>query len=98
MEEANLLDEVVQILWDFRCQSTSLEDTKDLVARDETDLGNAVGITQYDADLRRGHASTGEFVDLFNDFGGGGLEPGGRTTGVGQGRGRNALSGRVHTT
>ncbi len=44
-----LLDEVVQVLGDRRSKALGLENTKNLVARDEADLGNTVGIPQDDA-------------------------------------------------
>jgi hypothetical protein len=57
-----------------------------------------VRVSQYNADLRGRHSPTGQFVDLFNDFGGGGLEPGWGAARIGEGRGCNALSRSVHTT
>ena len=89
---------MVQILWNFRSQSSSFEDTKDFVSSDETDLSDSMRVTQNDTNLRGSQASTGKFVDLFDDFAGSGFEPGGSAAGVREGRGRNALSGCVHTT
>ena len=43
-----LLDKVIQILRDGRGEALGLQDTKDLVAGDETDLGNSVRIPQDD--------------------------------------------------
>jgi hypothetical protein len=71
-----LLDEVIQIFWDFRGESSGLEDTKDLVSGDETDLSDTVRISQYYTDLGWSHTPTSEFVDLFDDFAGSGFEPG----------------------
>lgn len=42
----SLLDKVVQILRQVRGQTLGLEDPQDLVAGDETHLGNTVGIPQ----------------------------------------------------
>lgn len=89
---------MVQILWDFRGESTCLEDTEDLVSGDEADLGDAVGVTQHNTDLGGRHSPAGEFVDLFDDFAGRGFEPGGGSSGVWEGGGRNALAWSVHTT
>jgi len=51
------------------------EDTKDLVASDESHLGDAVRITEGDADLRRGQTLTGELADVLDNIIGGGLKP-----------------------
>lgn len=42
----SLLDEVVQILGQVGGQALGLEDPQDLVARDETHLGDTVGVPQ----------------------------------------------------
>ena len=42
----SLLDEAVEILGEVGCQTFSLQDPQDLVAGDETDLGNTMGVTQ----------------------------------------------------
>lgn len=59
---------------------------------DKLDLGNTVGVTEDDTDLRRGGALTGELGDLLNDLLGGGLQPGGSVARVRESGGRNALS------
>jgi hypothetical protein len=93
-----LLDEVVQIFWDFRGESSGLENTEDFVSGDETDLSNTMRISQHYTDLGWCHTPTGEFVDLFDDFGGSCFKPGWSATRVREGRGRNALAWSVHTT
>ena len=50
-----------------------LENSEDLVTGDALDLGNAVGVTEDNADLRRGHALLGELEDLVGDLLRGGL-------------------------
>lgn len=55
-------------------------------------------VTEDDTNLRRGRALPGEFADLLNDLLGGGLEPGRRVAGVGDGRGRDTLALAVKTT
>jgi hypothetical protein len=59
---------------------------------DKLDLGNTVGVTEDDTDLRRSGTLTGELGDLLNDLLGGGLQPGGSVARVRESRGRNALS------
>jgi len=51
------------------------EDTKDLVASDESHLWDAVRIAEGDADLRRGQTLTGELADVLNNIIVGGLKP-----------------------
>lgn len=63
----------------------------------DLDLGNAVGVTEDDANLRGGSALLGELADLLDDLLGGGLEPGGRGARVGDGGGRDALALAVKT-
>jgi hypothetical protein len=65
---------------------------------DNLDLGNAVAVTEDNTDLGRGSTLSGELADLVDDLVGGGLQPGGRRTAVGNSRGANTLSLAVHTT
>lgn len=65
---------------------------------DGADLGNSVGVTENDTNLRGGRALLGELADLLNDLLGGGLQPRRRVARVGDGGGRNALSVAVKTT
>jgi hypothetical protein len=75
-----------------------LEDTEHLVTRHALDLGNAVRVTEDDADLGRGETATGELEDLVADLLGGGLGPRGLGTAVREGRGGHALAFGVHAT
>jgi len=65
-----------------------LEDTENFVTSDEADLGDAVGVTEGDADLGRSETLPGEFDDVVDDILRCCLEPRGRSAAVGQGRGR----------
>lgn len=65
---------------------------------DNLDLGNAVAVAENDTNLRGSGALPGELADLVNDLVGGGLEPGRRAAGVGDGGGRDALSLAVEAT
>lgn len=64
----------------------------------DLDLGNTVGVTENDTDLRGGRALLGELADLVDDLLGGGLEPRRRVARVGDGGGRDALALAVKTT
>jgi len=59
---------------------------------DNLDLGDTVGVTEDDTNLRRGGTLTGELADLVNDLLGSGLEPCGRSARVGDGAGGDTLS------
>ena len=75
-----------------------LQDTEDLVTGQEADLGDTVRVTEGDTDLGRREALAGELDDVLDDVVGRRLEPGRGSAAVGEGGGRNALSGSVHTT
>ena len=72
--------------------------TRRLHTGDDLDLGNAVGVTQDDTNLRRGGTLSGQLGDLLDDLLGGGLQPRGGGTGVGESGGRNALALAVKST
>jgi len=63
-----LLDQVVQVLGQFGAQTGDLQNAKDLVAGDGTNLGNAHGVTENDTNLRRGDTLLGMLQDLFLDL------------------------------
>lgn len=65
---------------------------------DNADLGNTVAVAEDDTDLGGSGALFGELADLVNDLVGGGLEPGRRAAGVGDGGGGNALALAVEAT
>lgn len=93
-----LFDEVPEVLRDGWAKSVGFEDTKDLVAGDEADLGDAVRVAEDDTDLGGGEALPGEFDDLVDDVLWGRLEPRRGGAAVWESGGRNALSGSVHAT
>jgi hypothetical protein len=62
------------------------------------DLGNAMGVTENDTNLRGRSTLPGELADLLNDLVGGGLEPRRRSARVGEGGGRDTLALAVKTT
>lgn len=69
-----------------------LQDAQDLVSSDDADLGDAVGVTEGNTNLRGSGTLTGELADLVDDLGGSGLQPCWRVAAVGEGRGRDTLS------
>jgi len=87
-----LLDEVVKVLRDGGSKTLRLEDTEDLVTSHETDLGDTLRVTELDTDLRGGHTLTGELDNLLDNLLGGGLEPRGGSSAIGQSRGGDTLS------
>ena len=92
-----LLDEHVKILGDLGGEAVGLEDADDLLAGDGLDLGDAVGVTEDDADLGGGEALLGELADVLLDLLGGDLEPRGGSALVGASGLGDALSGCVKT-
>ena len=48
-------------------RTLSLEDTEDLVARHEADLGDAVRVTKGDTDLGWGEAFSSKLCDVLDD-------------------------------
>ena len=65
---------------------------------DNADLGNAVGVTQDNTDLRGGGTTLGEAADLVNDLLGSGLQPCRGSARVGGSRRADTLSLGVKTT
>ena len=92
-----LLDEHVKILGDLGGEAVGLEDADDLLAGDGLDLGDAVGVTEDDADLGGGETLLGELADVLLDLLGGDLEPRGGSALVGASGLGDALSGCVKT-
>lgn len=90
-----LLDEVVEVLRELRREAVLLEKAEDGAAGDGLHLGNAVGVTEDDADLRRGEALLGELADERIDIVGSDLEPRRRRALVREGRAGLSLSVRV---
>jgi len=83
----SLLDQHVEILWDFWCEAIGLEDSENLVTSDHLDLRNTVRISEDDTDLRWSGTLLRKLADLVDNLLGGGLEPRRRGSGVWDGRG-----------
>lgn len=94
----SLLDKHVQILRDFRGKTVSLEDTHNLLSGDRADLGNTVGVTKDDTDLRRSKTLLGELADVLLNIGGRNLAPTGGSAFVRAGTLRDTLSWCVHAS
>ena len=62
-----------------------LEDTKDLVTSDKTDLGDTVRVTEGNTDLGGCKALASQLGDVLDDIVGGGLEPCRGSAAVGDG-------------
>lgn len=93
-----LLDEHVQVLWNFGSKTVGLQDAYHLLSGNGLDLGDSIRVTQDDTDLRGGQTLLGEFADVVLDIGGRDLEPRGGGASVGEGTLGDTLSGSMHTT
>merc|ERR1719318_1945018 len=93
-----LLDQVVAILGQLRSHALALQDAQDLVASNETNLGNTVGIPEDDTDLGGGQTLLGKLEDLVLHLVAGDLEPLGNGPPVGKSGLDDALSRCVHAT
>merc|ERR1712107_897422 len=60
----SLLDQVVAILGQLGGHALAFQDAEDLVASNETDLGNTVGVPEDDTDLGGGQTLLGKLEDL----------------------------------
>lgn len=70
-----LLDQEVQVLWDLWSQTVRLQDSQDLVTGNNSSLGNTVGISQDNTDLRWSQTLSGVLDDLLNNVVRSQLEP-----------------------
>ena len=93
-----LLDELEEVLRQFRRESVSLKDAHDFRSRHGSHLRDTVLITKRHPDLRRRHTLTCESADGVDDFLVGDFQPGWRRAFVGEGTGRHALALAVHAT
>jgi hypothetical protein len=64
----SLLDQVVKILRKTRSKTSDTKDTEDLGTSDGLDLGDTLGITKKDTDLRRSHTLLSVLEDVFFDL------------------------------
>lgn len=71
----SLLDQEVQVLWDLWSQTVRLQDSENLVAGDNSGLGDSVGVSQDNTNLRWGQTLSGVLDDLLDNLVGRQLEP-----------------------
>jgi len=86
------LDQVIQILGDFRGQPLVLQDTQNLASRNSLHLGNSEGVTEGHSNLAGGDTLLGHLHNLVDDLLGGSLEPRGHGAAVRDGRAADTLS------
>jgi len=71
----SLLDQVVAVLWQLRGHALAFQDTEDLVASNEANLGNSMTVPEDHTNLGGGQTLLGQLEDLVLDLVGGELEP-----------------------
>ena len=91
-----LLDEAVQILWNFSSQALNLQDAQDFRTGDALHLGNTVEITKDDTDLGWGVALLCQLADLLGNLGNVRLAPSRCAGAVGERATGYTLAIRVH--
>lgn len=93
-----LLDKHVQVFGNFGGETVGLEDSNNLLSSHRFDLGNTIGVTQDDTDLRGSQTLLGELADVVFDIGSRCLVPRRRSALVREGTLGDTLSGSMHTT
>jgi hypothetical protein len=93
-----LLDKHVKILRDLGGKTIGLEHTDDLLSSYRLDLGDTVGISQDDTNLRGGKALLGKLADVILNIGGRDLQPRWRRALVRESSLGDTLSWCMHTT
>jgi hypothetical protein len=93
-----LLDKHVQVFGNFRGKAVGLEDSNNLLSGDRLDLGNTIGVTQDDTNLRGGQTLLGKLAHVVFDIGSRDLVPRRRSALVRKGTLGDTLSGSMHTT
>jgi len=63
-----LLDQMIEVLWDFRGNTLDLKDSQNLRTSDALNLGDTHGVSEGDTDLRRSETLLGELEDLLNNI------------------------------
>jgi len=70
-----LFDEVPKVLRNGWAKSMTLQNTKNFISSDKSNLRNSMRISQSYTDLRRGQTLTSELDDVVDDILGGGFQP-----------------------
>eukprot|EP01028_Stygiella_incarcerata_P001279 TRINITY_DN120_c0_g1_i3.p1 TRINITY_DN120_c0_g1~~TRINITY_DN120_c0_g1_i3.p1 ORF type:complete len:124 (+),score=13.94 TRINITY_DN120_c0_g1_i3:147-518(+) len=88
----SLLDQMVQVFWDFRSHAFNLQEAKDFLASHTLHLSNAIRVTEEHSNLRGSQTSPGKLLDLVDHVLGRGLQPRGGRPLVREGSARDTLS------
>ena len=88
----SLLDQEVQVLWDLWSQTVGFQDSQDLVTGDNLGLGDTVGISQKNTNLRRSQTLSGVLDNVLDNVTRGQLEPSWSVSRVWESGGRNTFS------
>ena len=92
-----LLDQVVEVFGDLGSESRLLQDSEDFAASDALDLGDAMAISESDADLRWGETLLGGRDNLINEVVGGNSDPAWSRLSVWEASSCDTLALRVHS-
>jgi len=92
-----LLDQHVEIFWDFWCKTVRLQDSQNLVTSNDLNLRDTMTIPQHNTNLRRCGTLSRKLADIVDDGLRGGLEPGGHGAGVWDRGGADAFAFAVKT-
>lgn len=87
-----LLDQEVQVLWDLWSQTVGFQDSQDLVTGNNLGLGDTVGISQKNTNLRRSQTLSGVLDNVLDNVTRGQLEPSWSVSRVWESGGRNTFS------
>lgn len=88
----SLLDQEVQVLWDLWSQTVGFQDSQDLVTGNNLGLGDTVGISQKNTNLRRSQTLSGVLDNVLDNVTRGQLEPSWSVSRVWESGGRNTFS------
>lgn len=88
----SLLNQIVQVFWNFWSETVGFQDSHDLVTSDDSSLSNTVSISQQNTNLRRSQTLSSVLDDLFNDSLRRQLEPSWSISGVWNGGRRDTFT------
>jgi hypothetical protein len=94
----SLFNKHVQVLRDLGGKTVGLEDADNLLASDGLDLGDTIGVTKDDTNLRGGQTLLGKLADVVLNISGRDLQPSRRRALVWEGSLGDTLSWCMHTT
>jgi hypothetical protein len=94
----SLLDEMVEVLWNFRSHTLGLEDSENLRTGDALELWDAHRVSEGDADLGWSETLLSELHNMFDNILGLELEPRWRSALVRESRAGNTFTLSVNTS